>query len=557
MFKVRISLFYSISIVILVLASLLIINSRENDLIGNLKNKIRDGEEQYKNIRKTRETKQDLFVKTISDSKLTIYLKLLHEFKDRIIAIQQSAYEQNPDKSPEAWKSRMAFIENEGRFIESFISTLTADWEARFGEQAWVNEKKEDFQKTQKDLIKQCVAIKFEHCIWDYTYNAIQGIIRETSTDRKSDLVLISDWDLTGIADSKNSRWTDRKDFINEYPMIKKAAQNETVRDIVQRDEFFYIATASPIYYSKVFLGVVVVMDTIDEQLVLKEKRVLNKDVSYFSNNKLIISSLKKTDAEGFTDSVFEDSNFIGLSVPMTDYFANQNDRVVISVDKNNFLEPYRIIKFAISIAAIIILLLGLLLINVLIREFMKPFEIIDQGIHEIINGNQDFNLRFDFKEEMPRNLAESISLMVMILLGKEIPEDEEEGEKKEEWADQLLIDESGIKATAVDQTGLQIEQDKLVYEAASATNVNLDELFGLSADSYYRKTFNEFIEARKNLGLPVDKISYIKFIEKLARNEQLLKRKWGVKTVRFVVQTKDNNVSLIPIKANEKPREQ
>ena len=56
----------------------------------------------------------------------------------------------------------------------------------------------------------------------------------------------------------------------------------------------------------------------------------------------------------------------------------------------------------------------------------MQPFEKIDSGVHEVIGGNFDYQFPFDYSEELPSSMAQSLNLMVAVLLGKPLPEDED-----------------------------------------------------------------------------------------------------------------------------------
>ena len=77
---------------------------------------------------------------------------------------------------------------------------------------------------------------------------------------------------------------------------------------------------------------------------------------------------------------------------------------------------------------------------------------------------------------------------------------------------------------------------------------VDLEELAREPADVYYKRLYNEFIEARKAVGQPIEGINYPKFVEKLVHLQQPLIKKLGTPMIRFVVSTKGNTVTLIPV---------
>jgi hypothetical protein len=72
------------------------------------------------------------------------------------------------------------------------------------------------------------------------------------------------------------------------------------------------------------------------------------------------------------------------------------------------------------------------------------------------------------------------------------------------------------------------------------------------SATEYYRRLFREYTEAKRRLGEETNKITYIKFVEKIAKTEKALRSKYEVKQILLKVETKDNQVVLVPLKVVE-----
>jgi hypothetical protein len=64
----------------------------------------------------------------------------------------------------------------------------------------------------------------------------------------------------------------------------------------------------------------------------------------------------------------------------------------------------------------------------------------------------------------------------------------------------------------------------------------------------YYRRTFEEYVAARRAVGENVEGASFESFSAKLRLSEASLKQKYGCKAVRFRVQTRDKQVSLKPV---------
>jgi hypothetical protein len=66
--------------------------------------------------------------------------------------------------------------------------------------------------------------------------------------------------------------------------------------------------------------------------------------------------------------------------------------------------------------------------------------------------------------------------------------------------------------------------------------------------DVYFRRTFEEYVAARKQNNESVDGITLEAFTEKLRSNEEPLKAKYNVPRVRFKVVVKDKQTTLKPI---------
>ena len=142
--------------------------------------------------------------------------------------------------------------------------------------------------------------------------------------------------------------------------------------------------------------------------------------------------------------------------------------------------------------------------------------------------------------DKLASNMAQSLNLMVAVLRGQPLPEEESLGEA---WDERLLIDgelEAG-----------QSDEDELgtVAPAASAAGTERGrELLREPAEAYYRRVHAEFVEARSRLNKPTDGVTYVRFVEKLAREERQLKARLGCRYVRFEVTVREGQVLLTPI---------
>ena len=66
-------------------------------------------------------------------------------------------------------------------------------------------------------------------------------------------------------------------------------------------------------------------------------------------------------------------------------------------------------------------------------------------------------------------------------------------------------------------------------------------------ADQYYRRLYNEYIAAKRQIGEPVDHITFDAFVGRIRTSEAETSQKHG-KPVRYQVQLRGNAVVLIAV---------
>ena len=85
---------------------------------------------------------------------------------------------------------------------------------------------------------------------------------------------------------------------------------------------------------------------------------------------------------------------------------------------------------------------------------------------------------------------------------------------------------------------------------ASGASNINqaADAALAIEpAESYYRRIYSEFTQQRKGAG--EEAISYVRFVEKVVRQERVLRNQLSCRMVRFRVVQRDDGPALLPVK--------
>jgi len=181
------------------------------------------------------------------------------------------------------------------------------------------------------------------------------------------------------------------------------------------------------------------------------------------------------------------------------------------------------------GLGALVIAILAML---VTARLILGPAEEIELGVTEIINGNIEYTFKpagADFD-----GLANALNVMLARLLGR--PEPGEES-----------FDENG-NVQSVGKVLLDDEASATLGGTGSSTDPAVLALAQEPEPDYYKRIYNEYLEARKGVGESIDGVTFESFSAKLRLNEANLKKKYNCRAVRFRVQTKNGQVTLKPV---------
>ncbi len=111
--------------------------------------------------------------------------------------------------------------------------------------------------------------------------------------------------------------------------------------------------------------------------------------------------------------------------MPITGNYSNHDVKAVMVGNRGAVMEPIDTILTFVPLYGLMMFLIGMALFMWIIRTYTKPLVEIDSGIHEIMNGNHDFEFPSDFRDPLWSSMAKSLNRMVGILLGRDL-EDED-----------------------------------------------------------------------------------------------------------------------------------
>jgi hypothetical protein len=147
-----------------------------------------------------------------------------------------------------------------------------------------------------------------------------------------------------------------------------------------------------------------------------------------------------------------------------------------------------------------------------------------------IINGNSE--LRFQLEHDELGGLVFRINSLLNAMMGVAEDTTDEQGRPSQgpnvrDFQEALAVDESSVAGVV----------DPDVATSLAAEN----------ADEYYRRLFDEYIAAKRQIGEPVEHITFDAFIGRIRSSEAETSQKHG-KPVRYQVQLRGNAVVLIAV---------
>ncbi len=215
-------------------------------------------------------------------------------------------------------------------------------------------------------------------------------------------------------------------------------------------------------------------------------------------------------------------------AIPLDGYGGEQKGVIIAAVPASlvdslgGLLWPV----FAVAGLGVLLVIVG----GVLLGNYISgPISELEDGLLAIINGNSD--LRFQLEHEELGGLVFRINSLLNALMG--VAED--------------TTDEQGRPSQGPSARDFQ---EALSVEDTSSSQVDPSAAAALAAenaDTYYRRLYNEYIAAKRQLGEPVDHITFDAFIGRIRASEAETSQKQG-RPVRYQVQLRGNAVVLIAV---------
>jgi hypothetical protein len=220
---------------------------------------------------------------------------------------------------------------------------------------------------------------------------------------------------------------------------------------------------------------------------------------------------------------------YIFTAAPLSGY-GDGRRAVLISAAPSSLIESLNGLLwplFAVTALGILLVCVG----GFLIGNYMsRPVEQLEEGLLAILNGRTD--LRFEIEHAELGGLVFRLNSLLNQLMGVQEDTTDDEGRPSRpaaasDFSDALAVDERSVQAPTADAFAAALRAEP--------------------ADSYYRRLFNEYINAKRSIGDPVEHITEASFVGRIQTSETEMREKHG-KTVRYRVEVRGKEVVLIVV---------
>jgi hypothetical protein len=160
-----------------------------------------------------------------------------------------------------------------------------------------------------------------------------------------------------------------------------------------------------------------------------------------------------------------------------------------------------------------------------------QPISDLEDGLLAIINGQTD--MRFELEHKVLGGLVFRINSLLNQLLG--VREDD--------------TDETGRPSVAPSSSsfGAAINLDERMVSLSAADVEDARALREEAPEDYYKRIFDEYREAKRAVGDPVDHIKFAPFRQRVQASEQKLSHKHG-KPFRYKIEAKGGEVVFVAV---------
>lgn len=509
----------------------------------------------------------------INRSTVPAYLRTFSEYREDLEQLERSLDQMYPERNAQA-KERQNVVRGKKALLTQFSERLAKNVEISIGNgyfqrlcgpscsgskaQVEIKKLRKAWRKEQEDILIKCASFSVNKCAHDLAHAPLdqfwKSFQEQDAVTPYIQLLRIMDTRGVGLADLKQIQWGPdlpaAKEFGTRDPTIRRVNVNPkscwdgcigVVPSEQQDASRRFLVSSTPILFGEEPLGafmsgIELTRDfakylktsvRLDVVLALRTGADKPEFLAWTLKNEDAHLEIKRSIASGATLCGASQNTYtchilkVETSEPQTYFY------MVGATDFKGAEKQASSLRSTLLLALFILFVLGLIFGVAMLWQTEREYEIIDQGIHEIMAGDKDYEFPFDLeKKTMANSMAQSMNIMLALLLGRPVPDEEVDDER---WG-RLLVEQADA------------------LESGAKTE---DELSDEPVDAYYKRTYQEYRQARVTVGEDVSELTYVNFVEKLARLESRLKGTNDARMVRFNVTLQEERVVLTPVFIN------
>jgi len=391
---------------------------------------------------------------------------------------------------------------------------------------------------------------------------------------RKADIIAVTDTEGRVLVRDLNPNVMYGDNLKAKYPSVAIALSGTPNKDIWNFDGRALRVAAAPMHGGDGRLtGALLVGFVMTDKEARAKKELFGTEVAYTLDNRVVATSFvaggegdaAKEDVERAKElsaSVFQAGSpalaafgaekpsdifpvkvraeeYLAVVAPLPGNAVSKTGGVILLQSLTQALKPVGTAGATVLIFGVLALLTAVGASVLTARRFLSPLDQVEGGVAEVINGNLDY----EFTKASPdyEGLANALNVMLARLLGRPEPSEELDGDQAADAARRWRADAMFVEDIDAGQVA-----------AASAAGPVADQsalqLANEPVERYYKRTYDEFIAAKRRVGEKVDGVSFDSFRAKLSQNETALKGKYKCKMVRFRVVVQGSQVTLKPV---------
>lgn len=444
MFRLLLSFIYLALTIIGATAVYLGVDDAAEPIDTRLESGVQVGYVGYNHVKRLRDLQLRDTAAGLARSELQAYVAVLEDNRNKMLKLEAEVYGAVPGEADDEnlTAERRKIVEQKEEFVSAFAESLAQRIEAVRGKGAWEKQPRAEFVTETRETLVSCNARAVSECFHRFTFHTLERLAKQLRHDNtyglRPDLVVLTDDRGTGLADADNQKWSNDTRFAERHALMRKVREGGIPRDVMtlEGSDAYYFVAAAPLFEGEKFRGAILVGVEIDDGLLREESRALGWQVSYAKNRSLIrsllpddlraeLSNALPGRKEEATRTTTRTENLVLQVVPLSGNYAAHDIAVVLSGNRADAMAPIESIRALIPLYGLMMFLVGMALFLWIIRTYTKPLVDIDTGIHEIMNGNHDYEFEAEYQDKLWSSMAQSLNRMVGILLGREL-EDED-----------------------------------------------------------------------------------------------------------------------------------